>query len=42
MQERIAGSRVVEVAGANHFVIFTHPADTARIIREALAISSAR
>jgi pimeloyl-ACP methyl ester carboxylesterase len=42
MHERIAASRVVEVAGANHFVIFTHPADTARIIREAHAISSPR
>ena len=35
MHERIAHSRVVEVAGANHFMIFTHPAETARIIAEA-------
>jgi pimeloyl-ACP methyl ester carboxylesterase len=34
LQERIAQSRVVEIAGANHFMIFTHPAETARIIRE--------
>lgn len=37
MHERIAGSRVVEIAGANHFMILTHPAETARIIREALS-----
>lgn len=34
MHERIGQSRVVEIAGANHFMIFTHPAETARIIRE--------
>ena len=37
MRERIASSRVVEIAGANHFMIFTHPAETARIIRESLS-----
>ncbi|HEV3009681.1 MAG TPA: alpha/beta hydrolase [Burkholderiales bacterium] len=37
MHERIAGSRVVEIAGANHFLILTHPADTARVIRESLS-----
>ena len=37
MRERIAPSRVVEIAGANHFMIFTHPAETARIIRESLS-----
>ena len=37
LQERIAGSRVLEVAGANHFMIFTHPVETARIIRESLS-----
>jgi pimeloyl-ACP methyl ester carboxylesterase len=35
MHERIARSRVVEVAGANHFMIFTHAAETARIIGDA-------
>jgi pimeloyl-ACP methyl ester carboxylesterase len=34
LQERIAGSQVREIAGANHFMIVTHPAETARIIRE--------
>lgn len=37
LQERIAGSRVLEIAGANHFMIFTHPVETARIIRESLS-----
>lgn len=37
MHERIAQSRVVEIAGANHFMIFTHPAETARRIRESLS-----
>jgi len=40
MHERIAQSRVVELAGANHFMIFTHPAETARIIRDAAARES--
>jgi pimeloyl-ACP methyl ester carboxylesterase len=35
MHERIAKSRVVEVPGANHFMIFTHAAETASIIRDA-------
>jgi pimeloyl-ACP methyl ester carboxylesterase len=34
LQERLTHGRVVEIAGANHFMIFTHPAETARIIRE--------
>jgi pimeloyl-ACP methyl ester carboxylesterase len=34
MQERLAQCRIAEIAGANHFMIFTHPAETARIIRE--------
>jgi pimeloyl-ACP methyl ester carboxylesterase len=37
LNERIAGSRVAEIAGANHFLIVTHPAETARIIRESLS-----
>ena len=37
LEERIAGSRVLEIAGANHFMIFTHPVETARIVRESLA-----
>jgi pimeloyl-ACP methyl ester carboxylesterase len=37
MHERLARSRVVEMAGANHFMIFTHPADTAGVIRESLS-----
>jgi pimeloyl-ACP methyl ester carboxylesterase len=37
MHERLAQSRVVEIAGANHFMIFTHPAETARVIRESLS-----
>jgi pimeloyl-ACP methyl ester carboxylesterase len=37
LQERIAGSRVLEVAGANHFMIFTHPIESARIIRRHVA-----
>lgn len=36
LHERIAGSRVVEIRGANHFMIFTHPVETARIIRDAV------
>lgn len=35
LHERIARTRVVEIAGANHFMIFTHPAETARAVREA-------
>jgi len=37
MHERLAQSRVMEIAGANHFMIFTHPAETARVIRESLS-----
>jgi pimeloyl-ACP methyl ester carboxylesterase len=37
LSERIAGSRVLEIAGANHFMILTHPVETARIIRESLS-----
>jgi pimeloyl-ACP methyl ester carboxylesterase len=37
MEQRIAHSRVVEIAGANHFMIFTHPAETAGVIRAAVA-----
>jgi hypothetical protein len=35
MHERHAKSRVVEMAGANHFMIFTHATETASIIRQA-------
>lgn len=37
MHERIARSRVAEIPGANHFMIFTHPAETARLIRQSLS-----
>jgi pimeloyl-ACP methyl ester carboxylesterase len=37
MEQRIPQSRVVEIAGANHFMVFTHPAETARVIRESVA-----
>lgn len=34
LQERLTHCRIAEIAGANHFMIFTHPTETARIIRE--------
>jgi pimeloyl-ACP methyl ester carboxylesterase len=37
LNERIAGSRVLEIAGANHFMLFTHPVESARIVRAACA-----
>lgn len=37
MHERMAHSRVVEMPGANHFMIFTHPAETARIMLAGMA-----
>lgn len=35
LRERIAQGRVLEIAGANHFMIVTHAVETARIVREA-------